>query len=102
MVTKASGARRPYNPGEDRAKERDGFIVCQAPAGLTYGRGAYKPDICGKPVSKVGRFRIAGGWHDVYECIREPKHRFGISGDGVNRARTVIDIAVGKPVFGEQ
>jgi len=107
---KREGEHRRYDPGEDLQKARDGTVVCQG-AGLVRGyRG--RQGICGKPVTKLGRFRLAGGWHDVYACPYG--HRFGLKGT-ITEARGghlaagqpqrlsevgVIDVTTGKPTFG--
>jgi hypothetical protein len=88
---KASPAarHRAYEPGEDRSKDAD--LVCQGPTDRHYKK------VCNAtPVTKVGRYRVAGGWHDVYDC---PKgHRFGVTLK--NGLRKVIDIPKEKPTFG--
>lgn len=103
-MTKA-GETRPYQSGEDRKKALAGVIVCQGPTGTRAG-------ICGRDVRKLGRYKLKGGWYDVYECVYAGSpHRFGIRGaiteakgglsDGKTRGTlTVIDVATTKAVFG--
>lgn len=88
----SSPRHRPYHPGEDMAKFREGIVVCQADMGRPRG---YLP-ICAKPVQKIGRARFAGGWHHLYECERG--HRFGIKGEGTKGS--VIEVPRERPVFG--
>jgi len=111
MATKrAMGQHRPYDPGEDMVRFNDGDVVCQGPGNVR--RYHNRPGICGRATRKLGRYRIAGGGHDVYECIPAPRagsqaHRFGLrspaSADDatvkLGRAQ-VVDVATETPTFG--
>lgn len=93
---RGDAVHRPYHPGEDMSKFNAGVIVCQARSNAPRG---YIP-ICAKDTLKVGRYRFAGGWHDVYRCV--VGHQFGVltKGEPPRQARTVVDVPNEKPVFG--
>lgn len=93
MAKADGGASRVYYPGEDMAKHREGVIVCQT--GGQHGR--FK--ICGKATRREGRYKLAGGWWEVYDCETYDSHRFGIR-QGRNGKR-VIDVPKAKPTFGD-
>jgi len=72
-------------------------IVCQAEV-KHYTVNRRNSEWClSKAVTKQGRYKMRGGWWDVYIC--ENGHRFGVKGTGTGRV--TVDVPTAKPVFGE-
>lgn len=87
-------AARPYR--EVRLDE-PGTVTCQ------HGGEYSKAAICGAiTTEKLPRAKLKGGWWNVWLCPRG--HRFAerYVGDDGKSAHLAMDVASGKPVFGER